>query len=79
MAFEPVPFYFTDQGVGSLHDGAGLSVNSECRRGHYCWRGALLRQWLLGGRGYINIDCVWLECAIIHSVIDLSNMNNILI
>ena len=29
MAFELVPFYFTDQGVGSLHDGAGLPVNSE--------------------------------------------------
>ena len=29
MAFEPVPFYFTDQGFGSLHDGAGLPVNSE--------------------------------------------------
>lgn len=57
MTFEPVPFYFTDQGVGSLHDGAGLPVNNECRRGHYCWRGALLRQWLVGGGGYINIDC----------------------
>ena len=33
MAFELVPFYFTDQGVGSLHDGAGFSVNSDYRRG----------------------------------------------
>ena len=64
--------FFTDQGVGSLYDGAGLFVNSDSRRGHYCWRGQYIdsgcwggvQQWLFKDTAgsYIPRMCNYSEC-----------------